>query len=540
MTKEKIGVIDENSQEIQDLKIRLDLPNASQTSRNFAIECGQVMSDKYTLFRKDDSDGIFRIITKTSDVNGKKYLDLKISNKIDIHHELEKYIQGIQYNSKGEPKKSKIPFSLTKEIADSNDFIEQLPSINATLNTQMPVIKNGKLILLDRGYNEEFKIWVNTNSYQVTKNDMTLEEAKNILEKLFGDFCFETEQDKHNAIASFLTPFIRGLQEDKQPYSYLPPVWLYEANRERAGKDYLAGMTSILYTGGKPVFDPIAGMPEEELQKKITSIMKNGGTILHSGNNKKMLNSSTLESLSTSLKYIGRILGKSEVITMKNNLMISLSANRGFKYTADMDNRMIRIKLFYPEENANERTFKNPNLSDWLFNNGDQILSALFTLVKNWFNKGKPKSSKNFASYHEWAEICGGIMESAGYLNPCSLRENDDIGGDEEGREMKFLFEECYKDFKNTDKNINDIREFVNNSPETFEFKSFTEPSDVKYFTKLILKYEDREKSGITLLCVRKDRHIQRRRFVFVKKEEVEKIKKQYEDIYGESILKEP
>lgn len=505
-----------------ELKIRLDLPNSIHTSRDFAIECGNVLSDKYILFRKDETSNLF-IVSKTKSKDS-YYKILKEANTIDVLHAIETFVQGVVYSTKGEMRKAKIPFQLIREIYQSEDFIEQLPKISSIINTPLPVIKNGELKLLHRGYNPEYEIWVNDDSYQISNPDMLIEDAKDVLEYLFGDFCFATEQDKSNAIASFITPFIRGLSEDNEPYSFLSPIWLYEANRERAGKDYLAGMTSILYTGNKSVFSPISSMRSEELNKQITSMLLKGEIILHSGNNRGKLKSSILESLSTSTIFNGRILGKNEMVKLKNNLMISLSANKGFRYTPDLENRMIRISLFYPEENPNDRVFKNPMLDHWVEKNGDLLLSAIYSLVRVWFRKGKPKPSKHYTSFFEWGEICGGIMESAGYLNPFNEKPKDDIGGDDLGNEMKFLYEECYKKFGTTKVSIDDIREFINDSDNVFEYKNFVEDSDKKYFSNLIVKYTNRIESGIKLLYITKNPHIKRRKFIFCPLDEVDLI----------------
>jgi hypothetical protein len=51
----------------------------------------------------------------------------------------------------------------------------------------------------------------------------------------YKEFCFKDEQDKINAIAGLLTPYLRGLFKN---FNTRTPLFFYMANRERAGKDY--------------------------------------------------------------------------------------------------------------------------------------------------------------------------------------------------------------------------------------------------------------------------------------------------------------
>jgi len=125
-------------------------------------------------------------------------------------------------------------------------------------------------------------------------------------------------------------------------------------------------------------------------------------------------------------------------------------------------NRTIFIKLFLDIEDANKRKFTRPNLHNWIFANRDEILSALYSLVRNWFDVGSPAGAAPFASFPEWARICGGVMEAAGYGTPCKRDENrSGISIDYETDEMKELFERCYKEHPNILITKEQIKEIV-------------------------------------------------------------------------------
>ena len=71
-------------------------------------------------------------------------------------------------------------------------------------------------------------------------------------------------------------------------------------------------------------------------------------------------------------------------ITLDNEMDFSLSGNVGIGFTADIANRSRFIRLFLDIEDANSREFHNPNLHKWIKENRGLILSALYTLVRNW------------------------------------------------------------------------------------------------------------------------------------------------------------
>jgi hypothetical protein len=253
----------------------------------------------------------------------------------------------------------------------------------------------------------------------------------------------------------------------------------------------------------------------EELRKKITSCMIQGKKRFHSSNNKGLLNNSIFEGVTTAKKWRDRVLGKSEMVEFDNELEYSLSGNFGIRLTADLSNRARIVNLLLKEEDANSRQFKNPDLHGWILDNRSVIISALYKLVENWIAMGKPKGSIPFASFPEWSNICGGIMEAAGYPNPCS---KDDVLADAldpETDEMKQLFEACYNLNPNRWMTKEEIQVIVKN--EGIMNYNFNERSDQTKFGIRIDKYRDRTFLGITMKVQDLKIRSSRRKFIFVK-----------------------
>jgi len=341
-----------------------------------------------------------------------------------------------------------------KIVLDSQIFQEGIPSINRIFNIQLPILYEGEIVFPNVGYDKRFRSWLTIDSARISDEEMTLEDAKKIIDKIFEEFCFKDDQDKTNALAGFITPFLRGLFTTG--FNTRCPVFCYEANRERCGKDYLAGLTGMFYEGNALEESPISSGEKfssggnDELRKKIISAMISGKKRMHFPNNKGHLDSAVFEAVITARNFTDRLLGKNIEVAFDNEMDFSFSGNIGMTMTPDLANRTVFVHLFLAIEDANKREFETPDLHGWVIDNRNDIASALFAFIRNWGDKGCPAGTLPFASYPEWARIAGGIMEAAGYDSPCVRIENDTgISIDTDTSDMKELFEACYEEYPN-------------------------------------------------------------------------------------------
>jgi hypothetical protein len=376
-----------------------------------------------------------------------------------------------------------------------------MPLINRIFNVPIPIIHDNKIAFPKRGYDRRFSSWLPYNAPQIEDDNMSLEDAKKVIDFVFGEFCFKSDQDKTNAIAGFITPFLRGLFKS---FSTRTPVFVYEANRERAGKDYCANLTGILYEGSPLEEPPISTGDKfqtvDELKKKLLSAMIYGRKRLHFSNNKGYINNAIFESVTTAEKYSDRILGRSEILTFNNEMDFSLSGNTGMTLTPDLANRCRFVRLFLDIENANARVFKTPDLQGWLKENRNLVLSALYSLVKNWIVSNSPPGKIPFASFQEWAKICGGVLEAAGYGSPCiNDIDTSGIAFDTETTEMKTLFEICFEKYPNKWIDRHTIIELVK-ATEDFGYIDWNNKSDQTKFGLKVVKFVGRIFSDIKLV----------------------------------------
>lgn len=508
-------------------KAIIRLPHLGKLISTFITEITPYLIKDNKIYYRPEEDLIITIQETKETTNFKQlqpvdlvtYLENFIIPCLDVYNPKLKIV---------EPKPKSMSIELAKTILGSTELKNSLPKIKTIYTIPVPILKEGKLIFPKRGYDKELESYLPFNSPKI-KTDMTLEEAKQKF-TIFNEFCFKSEQDKTNAIAGLLTPYIRGLYS--RP-TIRTPIFFYDANRERAGKDYCAGITGIVYYGENIDETPICdekGVHDEEFRKKLLSNFRLGKKRFHSSNNKGYLNSAELEAVTTNENFTDRILGSNNIATYKNNMEFSLSANSGITYTPDLANRSIFIHLFLEVEDPNKRSFNNPDLHKSIREGRETIISCLYTFVRVWYENGCKGSETPFSSFPEWAKICGGIMETCELGDPCLT--NDDTfnaGGDAETKDMKKLFELLYNKYKKSDKNETEWI-FKKNIMELFysqntEDEAFTElfswldwnKSNTKAkFGKMFEKFVGRVFSNIKMKRQENDK-TERRTYQFVK-----------------------
>jgi hypothetical protein len=397
-----------------------------------------------------------------------------------------------------------------KLVSTNNSFIRSLFEIKRLLNYPMPFVDSvGNLIIPSRGYDERYQAFFTPNTPDLQL--MPVSDAKDVLKDIISEFCFKDPyRDVTMAIAYIITPMCRGLYESSCART---PIFIIAANRERAGKDYLAGVRGNIYEGEARDDNPfVTGSREvnhEEWRKKFTTILKTGRRLIHSSNNRGKLDHPVLEQFSTSEKWTDRQLGGNIELDLNNEVDISLSANIGLEYTADLWYRARPIHLFYAEENPNARTYKRPNLHAYIRNNRGKILSAIYTLIKVWYDAGQPPSKTPFTSFPEWARVVGGIMQYHDMGDPCELIEDEEIGGDAETRSIKdmcrFMAEymQHHPKAKNSDGEyvdgytVSDLRGIISDAKshdliEGFNGWDFTDKADQVKFGILMKRFVNR------------------------------------------------
>jgi len=419
----------------------------------------------------------------------------------------------------GQTEQQKSPTdNLIQHIMVSDSFTSALPILDRLLTFPLPFVVNGKLHLPCHGHDERFDTYTLKDCPIVTV--MEKDAALAIIDKILAGFCFENDRDKNMARAFIITPMARGFYPRM---TCRTPVWLIKANRERSGKDYLAGVAGIIYEGQHRDSAPISTGHEQdnqELRKTITSTLMLGGNRFHSANNRGRLDNAVLEQATTSEHITDRVLGKSALVNLDNTLEFSLSANVGLTYTADFFYRCRIINLFFSEEDANAREFPIPDLHGYVKEHRAEIVSAIYSLYYHWFNAGAPSGKTPFTSFPEWARVVGGVFDFCGLESPCVHIEADNVGGDIETENMKQLFAYMADKHSGEPYAISGITAIIQRSEEEiFNHLDFSQRKDQTRFAILIRKFVGRILGGVKMtLRDPSQKRTVRQMFVFTRK----------------------
>jgi hypothetical protein len=513
-------------------KPEIKLPGIGKLISEFAAEVANELKDTNELFYRVDSKEIIEIgkikPIEEAEETYTGFLSIRPNRFITL---IEKHITpGKELENRRTQQYEFKPVSINAELSGtllaSDQLQKALPQLNRLFTIPIPILYKGEITFPCKGYDARFGSWLPEDAPEIKPMELT--EAKEVFKDIFQEFCFQTQQDYYNALAGLLTPFLRGLFTS---FNVRTPVFFYLANRERAGKDYLAGITGIVYEGCNLEDAPICnaehnrGNNSEELRKKILSAMLSGRKRMHFSNNKGYIDNAVFEQITTSEKYTDRVLGRSETLTFDNEIDFSLSGNVGVGFTPDFANRCRFVRLFLEIENANERQFTKPNLHNYVLQNRSKVISAMYSLVKNWKELGMKEGAVNFASYSQWAKICGGIMEAAGYGNPCTVeRDIITVAGDSETTDMKTLFETMYEMFPD---GIVEKKAIVNTilNVDLFGYWDLeNNRGDQTKFGNLLTKYVGRYLSDITLIDLDPSQRPARKKYQFTKQKKEVKI----------------
>ena len=512
----------------EEIEKEIELPRLGRLNSEFITDIVKILKKKDILFYRENLKEVVEVgrvkHKKDTDVNESTFtgfISTKPSRFITL---VEKFLKpGLKFYNKTERKDEFKPKSMSNSLAATalqSPFLEdELKEIVKIFTIPIPILYKENLTSPKVEYDERFKSWLPDDS-PVIDHKMKLEEGKEIIDNILSEFCFQADEDKTIAIAGFITPFLRGLYNQRNART---PVIIYTGNRERVGKDYLAGITGILYEGIALEEPPLSdarnkGDADSELKKKIMSTFLSGRKRLHFSNNKGYINNSVFEQIITATSWSDRVLGRNEVLSFSNELEFSLSGNVGITFTADLNNRSRFCRLFYDLEDANAREFERPDLHKWILDNRGKILSAIYALVRNWIEKGSPDGKIKFASFPEWARVCGGIMESAGYNSPCKPHTYElETGGDQETLDMKKLFEYCHIVRPNSPLSRIDIRNIVEENPEEeiFSYLDFKVHKDKVRFGIILGRFIGRVLSDIRFIKLNKTTKKENERFLF-------------------------
>jgi hypothetical protein len=240
-----------------------------------------------------------------------------------------------------------------------------------------------------------------------------MNRAREILRDLVVDFPFKTEADRQNFFGLLLTPIVWPAM----PATNVP-MHLVHSSLERTGKTKLASeVVGRIILGQSVPTQPLT--KDEELDKRITSLLARGGTMIVIDNintTHAQLESSVLAMLLTSRSYTGRILGRSEEVTFQSPMLTVIATANNPRMNGELAKRIIPIALQPSTDHPEARTdFRHPDLAAHLASARVDVLAALLGIVEEWNATGRPLHPRPLGGFEEWSRVVGGMLSVAGF-----------------------------------------------------------------------------------------------------------------------------
>jgi hypothetical protein len=452
---------------------QIELPKAGRVESKFAAEMGKAISPSHDLFRYQGEIVEIRDEPFTDELDRHKLAKGGLAFSPMTPKRMKTWVE--QYVVTGTNKTSNgasefVAQSMRPEVANSllasPQFEREIPKIHRILDVIVPVKVRNEIKTLRHGFNADQGIYCDPTAPVIVRMD--LEEAKRILESILAGFCWKNEQSKTHAIARILTPYARGIMG----FGARTPLWIFIANRPRAGKDYLAGVAQIIYLG-HAFEDAALGRDSEEIGKRITCALRAGRRQMHFANCQGHIESEKFIQAITAPYWQDRALGSNSAqsdLKLPNEADYSISVNIGATFKADIEPRSRKIYLEFYDENENGRNFPDPYLHETIAENRAQILSAIDTFFQHWINFGMPPGKTAFTSFAKWAEVIGGVMAACGYGDPCLPHEVKDlIGGDLELAAMEAVYSLLFEAKPNGWHDKKEVYQIISENQETNE-----------------------------------------------------------------------
>ncbi|GDY13331.1 hypothetical protein LBMAG53_22090 [Planctomycetota bacterium] len=278
----------------------------------------------------------------------------------------------------------------------------RLPEIKAVSNSPVIVNSNGRLDVLNMGYDGPTQILM-TQQHDIP--EVPLSESVEFIKELVEDFDFVSDGDRSRALSFILAPCLR--QSGIGPLR--APFYLIEGNRSQAGKGV---MVSIAAAANMIDFEMItirdSGLGS--FDRSLDRCLINGDRFIAFDNLRLRVNSTHLEALLTP-SPVGTLSGRpfrgAEVPIDPTKTIICATTNSG-EVTPDLMNRSLIIRIRKRDPGYIYRMGSEPG--DWVKERGPYSLGCVLAVWREWQARGCPRAVDDRHSFVDWMAIMNWVV----------------------------------------------------------------------------------------------------------------------------------
>lgn len=226
----------------------------------------------------------------------------------------------------------------------------------------------------------------------------------------FGTIPFVATSDASVAVALMLTSLVRRSLPSA-------PMGAITAPTPGSGKTLIADCISILATGVAAAAMQYAAS-DEESEKIALSVLMSGDPVVLIDNVERPLQGAWLCSILTSETHRGRILGRSEMISVPTTTLFLATGNK-LVIQGDLRTRTLLCRIDPKHEKPEERKF-DVELRDVFYERRAELVTAALTLMRAYIVGGERSSVfRPWGRFERWSTFCREPLMWLGAPDPC-------------------------------------------------------------------------------------------------------------------------
>lgn len=285
---------------------------------------------------------------------------------------------------------------------------------------EAPTLRPDGSVLMTPGYDHATGLFFHSNlDWPSVPNAPTKEEALVALRCLcepFKEFPFVGEEDRSVVLTAILTALLRRSLKTA-------PLIAFSSPTAGSGKGLLADSVSLIAVGRNAPAMPQGGNSEEELRKRITSILLAGDLVVNVDNIEHPLSGDSLCSALTQEFIQDRLLGQNKLAALRTNVLW-LATGNNLTFSGDMVRRGLISRIDSGHERPDQRRFVVPDLRALVLSKRPQLVLAALTILRAYEAAGRPPQQiPPFGSFEDWSARVREPLVWLGQPDPCLTRE---------------------------------------------------------------------------------------------------------------------
>ncbi len=397
---------------IVDGKPELILPSDHTCFNECAKHCFSELAKTERLFRQGDL-----IVELIECSEGLKLVELAVEafrSRLETYFTLRSYVS---LRGGGIALKKKIcSHDNAKALLATEAALNQLPAIQAVVNS--PVFaedEKGKLTVLNQGYYR-----CNGGIYVLRKREINtaikVDEAVKALLAIVKDFSFLAESDKSRCIAGFISPALRFGRLLDADF----PLDLCEADQSQTGKSFRMKVISRVY-GERPFVITLSSEAKKgvgSLDESLSEALLSGAPFIALDNLRGEISNQLLESAIRGEGKVAVRRAYSRTTQIETDHVYWLATSNRAQTTPDLANRSIITRLRKCAPDFQFKHYVEGDLLTHIEKQSDYYMSCVFTIIREWHVRGKPRTHEARHDFREWGQTLDWILQNIFKLPP--------------------------------------------------------------------------------------------------------------------------